>query len=200
MLFFALLIDMARLTSTGILFDIADTANSINSFYWLYPAGTTKVFSQAAAPTGWTKITTQNNKGLRVVSGTGAGSGGTTNFTSVLSSSNSSLQVTVNDTFPVQIVSGTGQNVGNTTLALSQLPNHTHTGLTGGTGGSGATPFSNAGSRLVSGSTATGGMLESTGGGSHTHPFSGSATINDTRSYSIDLSVQYVDCIICSLN
>lgn len=191
---------MARLTSTGIIFNIADTANSINTFYWIYPAGTVKMFCQAAAPVGWTKLTTQDNKALRVVSGTGAGSGGTTNFTTVLSSSNSSLLVNVNNTFPVQIVSGTGQNVGNTTLALSQLPNHTHTGLTGGTGGSGATPFSNSGSRLVSGSTATGGMIENTGGGSHTHPFSGSATINDTRSYSIDLSVQYVDSIICSLN
>jgi hypothetical protein len=191
---------MARLTSTGILFDIADTANAINTFYWLYPAGTVKLFYQATAPVGWTKLTSQDNKALRVVSGTGGGSGGTTNFTTVLSSSNPSLTVNINDVFPVQIVSGTGQNVGETTLALSQLPNHTHTGLTGGTSGSGATPFSNTGSRLISGSTGTGGMIENTGGGSHTHPFSGSASINETRTYSIDLSVQYVDCIICSLN
>ena len=191
---------MARLTSTGVLFDIADTANSINSFYWLYPAGTVKLFYQASAPTGWTRLATQDNKALRVVSGTGAGSGGTTNFTTVLSSSSSNLSVNVNNTFPVQIVSGTGQNVGNTTLALSQLPNHTHAGLTGGSGGASATPFSNTGDRLVSGTTATGGMIESTGGGSHTHPFSGSSSMNETRTYSLNLAVEYIDTIICSLN
>lgn len=191
---------MARLTSTGILFNIADTSNFINTFYWMYPAGTVKVFFQAAAPTGWTRIATQNNKALRVVSGSGSGFGGSVNFTTVLSGSNSNLTVNVNNTFPVQVVPGTGQNVGNTTLALSQLPDHTHTGLTGGSGGSGATPFSDAGSRLVFGGNATGGMIENTGGGSHTHPFSGSASINDTRTYSVDLSVQYIDCIICSLN
>jgi hypothetical protein len=191
---------MARLTSTGILFNIADTANSINTFYWIYPAGTVKLFYQATAPTGWTKLATQDNKSLRVVSGTGGGSGGITNFSAVLSSSANNLTVNVNNTFPVQVVSGTGQNVGNTTLALSQLPNHTHTGLIGGTGGSGATPFSFGGSFLVSGSQETGGMVENTGGGSHNHPFSGSATINESRTSSVDLSVQYVDIIICSLN
>lgn len=191
---------MARLTSTGILFDIADTANSINSFYWLYPAGTVKVFYQSAAPTGWIRVATQNNKALRVVSGTGGGSGGTTNFTTVLSSSNSSFSVNVNNTFPVGLAPSTTQNIGNTTLALSQLPDHVHIGLTGGSGGSGATPFSNAGSRTISGSVVTGGMNENSGGGSHTHPFSGSATMNETRNYTLNLAVQYIDNIICSLN
>lgn len=191
---------MARLTSTGVLFDIANTANSINSFYWLYPAGTVKLFYQASAPTGWTRVATQNNKALRVVSGAGGGSGGTTNFTTVLSTGSGNLSVTVNNTFPVQVVPGLGQNIGNTTLALSQLPDHVHAGLTGTPGGSGATPFSNAGGRLVFGSTPTSGMIESTGGGAHTHPFSGSATMNETRIFGLNLSVQYIDTIICSLN
>ena len=94
----------------------------------------------------------------------------------------------------------TTQNVGDTTLALSQMPDHSHAGLTGGSGGSGATPFSNSGSRLVSGTTATGGMVESSGGGSHNHPFSGSASINETRTSTLNLAVQYIDTIICSLN
>lgn len=191
---------MARLTSTGILFDIANTANSINSFYWLYPAGTTKLFFEASAPTGWTKLVTQNNKALRVVSGTGGGSGGTINFTTVLSSTSGNFSVNVNDTFPVVLAPTTTQNVGDTTLALSQMPDHSHAGLTGGSGGSGATPFSNSGSRLVSGTTATGGMVESSGGGSHNHPFSGSASINETRTSTLNLAVQYIDTIICSLN
>jgi hypothetical protein len=50
---------------------------------WAYlPTGTTMTFVQTAAPTGWTKSTTHDNKALRVVSGA-AGSGGTTGFTSV---------------------------------------------------------------------------------------------------------------------
>jgi hypothetical protein len=43
------------------------------------------LFVQTSAPTGWTKSTTHDNKALRVVSG-GAGSGGTTAFTSVFTS------------------------------------------------------------------------------------------------------------------
>jgi hypothetical protein len=48
-----------------------------------FQSGTTLLFYQASAPTGWTKITTHNNKALRVVSGTGGGSGGSIEFTSV---------------------------------------------------------------------------------------------------------------------
>jgi len=191
---------MARLTSTGVQFDIADSANSINSFYWLYPAGTKKFFFQANAPTGWTKDATHNNKALRVVSGTGGGSGGTTNFTTVLSSTSGNLVTSVNDTFTINLAPGTATNVGNHTLALTELPDHTHPSLFGPTGGSGSTPFSNAGSRQVSGSNATGGMNESSGGGAHNHPFSGSVTINSNTQTGINLAVTYVDVILCSLN
>jgi len=41
------------------------------------PSGTIMSFFQSAAPTGWTQDATQNNKALRVVSGTGGGTGGT---------------------------------------------------------------------------------------------------------------------------
>lgn len=46
----------------------------------IIPAGTVMVFFQAAAPTGWTQVTTQNDKALRVVSGAGGGVGGATAF------------------------------------------------------------------------------------------------------------------------
>ena len=137
---------------------------------------------------------------LRVVSGTGGGSGGSLAFTSVLGVTSGNISVTVNNTFPVNIVPGIGQNVGNTTLSLSQLPDHTHIGLTGAQGGSGATPFSFGGSFLVFGSVATGNMIENTGGGSHNHPFTGSCVMNETRTYGLNLAVQYVDMIICTLN
>ena len=51
------------------------------------PTGSVMLFYQSAAPTGWTKLTTNNNKALRVVSGSGGGTGGSNNFTSAFDSS-----------------------------------------------------------------------------------------------------------------
>ncbi len=48
-----------------------------------FASGTALPFYQTAAPTGWTKSTTNNDKAMRVVSGSGGVSGGTTAFTSV---------------------------------------------------------------------------------------------------------------------
>ena len=42
-----------------------------------FPAGTVLIFPQPAAPSGWTQITTHNDKMIRVVNGSGGGSGGT---------------------------------------------------------------------------------------------------------------------------
>ncbi len=47
-----------------------------NSKFENIPAGTVIPFFQSAAPTAWTKLTTQNDKALRVVSGSGGGAGG----------------------------------------------------------------------------------------------------------------------------
>ncbi len=49
------------------------------------PAGTLMCFQQTAAPTGWTKQVTHNDKALRVVSGA-AGSAGTDPFTTIFGS------------------------------------------------------------------------------------------------------------------
>ncbi len=42
------------------------------------PAGTVSLFGSAATPVGWTKLTSQDAKLIRMVSGTGGGSGGVT--------------------------------------------------------------------------------------------------------------------------
>jgi hypothetical protein len=119
---------------------------------WAYlPAGTTMLFAQANAPTGWTKSTTHNNKALRVVSGAGGGSGGSVAFTSAFAS---------------QAVIGT---VGGTSLTIAQMPAHTHTysvptGVLVQSGSAGA------------GATVAGGNTGSTGSGDpHSHSFSGTA-------------------------
>jgi hypothetical protein len=68
-----------------------------------FPSGTLMLFQQTAAPTGWTKQTTHNDKALRVVSGT-AGSGGLSAFSTVFGK-------TATDPF---------------TLATTYMPSHTH--------------------------------------------------------------------------
>ena len=69
-----------------------------------FPAGTAMLFAQAAAPTGWTKSTTHNDKTLRVVSGSGGGSGGVQAFSTV---------------FGRTATDGTA-------LTIAQMPSHTH--------------------------------------------------------------------------
>lgn len=69
-----------------------------------FPSGTVLLFWQTAAPTGWTKIVTQNDKALRVVSGSGGVSGGTNAFSTVMA----------------QTV------VGSSTLSTAQLASHAH--------------------------------------------------------------------------
>lgn len=138
-----------------------------------FSAGTAMMFVQTAAPTGWTKSTTHNDKVLRVVSGS-ASSGGTTAFSTVFANQTPTITTS-------------GLSAGATTLSTSQIPSHTHTmsratdPCAGGTGVS--TQFS--GGTFTTNATG--------GGGSHTHSISGSAT-----SSAITLNVQYVDVIIAT--
>lgn len=116
------------------------------------PAGTRMLFVQTAAPTGWTKVTTDDNKALRVVSGT-AGTGGSVPFTTAFTS---------------QSISGT---VGNTTLTIDQIPSHDHsyTAASGVTLVNGGTSFQ----ALINSSGLTSGA---TGGGQpHTHSLTAAA-------------------------
>jgi hypothetical protein len=109
------------------------------------------LFQQTAAPTGWTKQTTHDNKALRVVSGT-ASSGGSVAFTTAFAS---------------QSVAGT---VGNTTLSTAQIPSHLHSlTATFGGGGIAGTQY-NGGSGTFPANTGSTG-----GGGSHNHSFTGTA-------------------------
>jgi len=64
------------------------------------PSGTRMVFYQASAPTGWTKVSTINDRVLRVVSGTGGGTGGNWRIS--------------------------GISVSGHTLTTSEMPSHTH--------------------------------------------------------------------------
>lgn len=116
-----------------------------------FPAGTSMLFVQTAAPTGWTKSTAHDNKALRIVSGT-ASSGGAVAFTTAFAS---------------QGVSGT---VGATTLTTSQIPSHTHDQTPGAAGAASAGVNTSYDIGAVTRTTAATG-----GGNSHDHAFTGTA-------------------------
>lgn len=147
-----------------------------------FDSGTLMLFQQTAAPTGWTKQTTHNDKSLRVVSGT-ASSGGSVAFTTAFASKPVSGSVSI---------TGITGSAGATTLSTSQIPSHTHPAsqITGGKSGGNA---GNNPSQL--GPTTTG---ATGGGGSHSHPFSFSSGTASFSGTAINLAVQYVDLIIAS--
>jgi hypothetical protein len=146
------------------------------------PAGSVVLFYQSAAPTGWTQVTSLNDYDLRLVSGAGGSTGGTTAYSSVFTNQTPSINVS-------------GLSAGATTLSTAQMPSHSHQQvnaypscgfITGGYGsGAGAPQSPTAGQST----TSTG------GGGSHSHSISGSAS-----SSAITLNVQYANIIICSKN
>lgn len=139
-----------------------------------FASGTLMLFQQTAAPTGWTKQTTHDNKALRIVSGT-ASSGGSVAFTTAFAS---------------------GLSADGTTLSESQIPSHRHfvrgndRGDTIGVrygpsdaGGTNMTPASDGANQGTYTGTLYGWYTG--GGGSHAHTLP-------------SFAVSYVDIIIAS--
>lgn len=112
------------------------------------PSGSVMLFYQSAAPTGWTKLTTNNNKALRVVSGSGGGTGGSNTFTSAFDSSRAVPLLQHN----------------HTANSSNQTSNHSHSAnasSNSGGGGSHNHSFSDGHSHNVSGN--------SNNNGNHSH-------------------------------
>jgi hypothetical protein len=148
-----------------------------NGANWLikdhaYGNAVLSLFQQTAAPSGWTKATSHNDKALRVVSGS-ASSGGTTAFSSVLAArtitqghlpnvnlSAASLTVSIANGTNVIRTSTLSSNVQNTAGPLNSVPS----------GASADTITASAGGNV---------------------PLGGSGT-------AFDFAVQYVDVVICS--
>jgi hypothetical protein len=141
------------------------------------PAGTVMIFGQTAAPTGFTKLTDQDNASLRVVSGT-ASTGGSVNFTTAFASQ------TPTGSVAITAVSG---SAGATTLTTPQIPSHSHPS---GAANSQATGTTKGPTKTVLSTTGATG-----GGGSHDHPFSFSSGSGTFTGNAINLAVKYVDVI-----
>jgi hypothetical protein len=181
-----------------------------------FVAGTRVLFQQTAAPTGWTKDTTHDNKALRVVSGT-VGSGGSVAFTTAFASqavsgSIGNTTATNQNTTAGGSVGISGGSVGSYTLTTTDIPGHTHSTTLPVWGG--CAGFTSWGQRSLSTPTTTITSASTGGGGGHSHSFSaptGSFTgtahshTQDAHNHTftgtaINLAVSYVDLIIASKN
>lgn len=174
----------AGVTTVTVLNDTGSLDSGLNSVYYSFvetdpssipppfDSGTRMLFAQAAAPFGWTQVTTYNDYALRLVNSAGGGTGGSEPFTSAFANG----------------------SVGATTLSLSQTPSHNHDGVpttTTWANGTTGTPAPYRSISITTPSVATGtaslnmnfAVASNGGGGSHNH--------------SLALAVQYVDVIIC---
>jgi hypothetical protein len=198
-------------------FNFNNVAASTDVNVDMFPSGTAMLFAQTAAPLGWTKSTTHNDKTLRVVSGA-AGSGGSVAFSTAFSSravngsiANATAAGSVSSTTATnQATTATGA-VGATTLSIAQIPSHNHSFITYQTlaEGSGYPRSSVQPYTPVDFGTGYAG-----GGGSHdhslamnahthtqdahSHTFTGTAHNHTFTGTAIDLAVHYVDVIIAT--
>ena len=171
----------------------------------VHASGTKMLFAQTAAPTGWTKDTTNNNdSAIRVVTGT-AGTGGT----NALSTLDATAVGTINSS-----VSGT---TGSHPLSIAQIPAHRHfafaaqnssastqSNLNSSTQAARGSGFSGGSidekySIMAAGSDSTVGRTSSVGSSQgHTHG-AGSLTVTSTFTGQANaLDVKYVDVIIAT--
>ena len=99
------------------------------------PSGTVMSFFQASAPTGWTQVTTSDNAMLRVVSGTGGGTGGTDSpISHVHTHTTGSHALTIAE-MPSHDHAGTQPqqvNIDTPQQFINSVSGATRTGLTGG--------------------------------------------------------------------
>jgi len=164
------------------------------------PSGTVMLFYQAAAPTGWTKLTTNNDKTLRVVSGSGGVAGGTNPYSTVMAQTTVGNHTLARSELPTGIASNAANTIvtytaGNTGLYVAYANGYgwygdyyysyqntppTQTNATGAPIGSiSYTSYGqyNQNIQVTSNNTT---------GGAHNHP--------------ITLDIQYCDVILCSKN
>ena len=170
-----------------------------------FPSGTLMLFQQTAAPTGWTKQTTHNDKALRVVSGT-ASSGGSSAFTTAFGTPSVSGTVGISgDPAVGNLAVSVSGSISSTTLSVNQIPAHSHSYQIANQDAFGATLAD--GSNNFNGHTDvstnnTGGS----GGHNHGHNLSGSLSgapsagnlAGSLSSATAAINVQYVDLIIAA--
>lgn len=169
----------------------------------LIPSGTAMLFQQTAAPTGWTKLTANDNAALRVVSGA-ASTGGSVNFTTAFAS-----QAVTGTVGTTGATTDTG-TVGSTTLSVSQMPSHEHSIKFGSSGDNNLMwhrtvdnlpGASGDGSWTCTAYNGSSVIFANGGSGSHNHSLSMNAHTHSGGTFTgnaINLAVKYVDVIVAT--
>ena len=149
------------------------TADEYSSFLY-FASGTRLLFPQSSAPTGWTQVTSYNDRVIRVTNGTGGATGGSWTISGLSSPSHA-------------------HSTGSHTLTILEMPEHSHSispSVTSDTGSSSQGP-----SQLDDGSTVN--STQSEGGGQpHNHGLTDPATVAISSSGAWRPS--YLDVIIAS--
>jgi hypothetical protein len=164
-------------------------------------AGTQMVFLGASAPTGWTQNTasTLANATLRVITSGSASTGGADTFQSVFTSKSAAGNAVADD---LSGLSTSGGSVGATTLSSPTMASHTHT-HTSMPGNTGTNGFNQVGMAFRDAGHVY--QTNAGGGGSHTHPVSGSASFTGNiattspTSFSVpNMDIKHANVIVCS--
>ena len=151
--------------------------------YTAFASTTAMIFKQNSAPTGWTKVATNDNSALRVVTGT-PGTGGTQPFTTAFASWTPTITMS-NDAH---------------ILSTAQLPSHTHTfgGWSSGT----VNPAINSNimtANIFGNETGGWGVANAGGVGAQTGTVGDPHTHDNTATSSAkNLDISYVDVIIAT--
>lgn len=191
-----------------------------NGAYWRsspssgdnFPTGTRLLFQQAAAPLGWVKEadSAYDDIAIRITTGSFSGRTNGQAFTACMTTGRTTADKTAGGTISNTTAGGTisnttaGGTVGNHALSVAQLAKHRHDVPASSSSGSNQhivndvtmkfytyyTSYAGSGSNHSHGFTGT----------SHDHTFTGTAhghTFTGTaHNHSIDLDINYVDCII----
>lgn len=182
-------VDVFGVTAAGL--EMApDKVITVGGAPLVIPAGSAMLFAQAAAPLGWTKSLTHNDKALRVVNSSGGGSGGTHTFSNCFNAGRSSAgtQLSV-----AHLPSGAIGSASGTTGYDNEDHSHNYTdNYNDGAGG-----FA-----LGSGVT-TAGHAQTTNGRNQLHSHNFSVNVNSyggnaLHAHGFDVAVQYVDVLICT--
>jgi len=151
------------------------------------PSGTTAMFYQSSAPSGWTQNTDAsiNTTIMRVVTGSGGGTGGSDAFGTVFTGSKATASGPISFSDIAGASLSQNYSVGSATISTPTLASHTHNVIYG-------TYVVNTGNLRQNnvGAPNTG---AAGGGGSHSHPISGSMSLTGSASATTSLSVPAMD-------
>ena len=182
-----------------------------------FPSGTSMLFQQTNAPTGWTKQSTHNDKALRIVTGS-VGTGGSVAFTTALGSGATVAGGTVSGNPGSNLSVGAGNlgvsisgNISNHTLTVNSIPSHSHSFTGRGIGNVGSPSFNAAGTQSNS-NDGTFNTANKGNSGAHSHghniggnmsgapSLSGNVTAGNLAvgASTAAINVQYVDFIIAN--